>query len=322
MFSPVVWAWAPTLSADMHTRVERKAPSFMPGTSYVRRGTPLIKFRHSSAVDRKFECGSGLGPQNGGSARRTCGTRCPARGRSAAHGVARRGRAVARRAATGGTRAQARDRVQVTALATTPGNRSSFCRNEEDFTLDLGRDVKRELEATGRFEVRLSRGPGELVDYKSRIEAAATCGARAFVSLHSDVRGHAELWKPGAGLECPRHRGGTGFAVLFSDSVAPGEASRERLASAIAGEVADAGFVPFQGVEYAADYRARPTPGVFVDRHAEGERIFVLRVFDGPRRDRSETHNALDDREALAWEDPEARRVFSRALSRALASAL
>lgn len=201
------------------------------------------------------------------------------------------------------------------------GNRSAFCRDEQDFTVDLARDVKRELEATGRFEIRLSREARETVEYKSRLDAAASWGARAFVSLHSDVRGHAETWRPREGLECPRHRGGTGFAVLFSDEVAAGLTEREHLASGIAREVSRAGFVPFEGVEYSADYAPRPTAGVFVDRHAPDARIFVLRSSSMPSVI-IETHNALDDREALVWEDPEARRAFARGLARALAGAL
>lgn len=201
------------------------------------------------------------------------------------------------------------------------GNRSSFCRDEQDFTLELGRDVKHELEATGRFEVRLSREPGESVDYKTRVDAAESWGARAFISLHSDVRGHAELWRPRQDLECPRHRGGTGFAVLFSDETASRVTERERLASGIAREVSAAGFAPFEGVEYSADYAPRTTAGVFVDRHVPEERIFVLRAGSVPAVI-IETHNALDDREALLWEDPVARRAFSRALARALAASL
>lgn len=201
------------------------------------------------------------------------------------------------------------------------GNRSSFCRAEQDFTFDLGRDVKRDLEATGRFEVRLSRGPGETVDYKTRVAAADSWGARAFVSLHSDVRGHAETWRPTEALECPRHRGGTGFAVLFSDESENRATERERVASGIAREASAAGFVPFQGVEYSADYAPRTTAGVFADRHAPEERIFVLRASSMPSVI-IETHNALDDREALAWEDPRTRRAFARALARALAASL
>jgi N-acetylmuramoyl-L-alanine amidase len=196
------------------------------------------------------------------------------------------------------------------------GNRSSFCRDEQDFTLDLGRDVKRELEATGRFEVRLSRDGEERVDYRTRIEAAARWGASAFVSLHSDVRGQAETWRPSDDLECPRHRGGTGFAVLFSDEN-PG-LNHEALASRIATQMSNAGFVPFAGVAYAADYAPRATSGVFADRHALESRIFVLRASHIPAVI-VETHNALDDREALIWEDPVTRRAFARAVARALA---
>src|SRR5690606_12162910 len=76
------------------------------------------------------------------------------------------------------------------------GNLSAFCEREEDFTLELAADLAGRLEATGHFEVRVSRRPGELVDYHQRVAEAETWGADAFVSLHSDVRGTAGSWSP------------------------------------------------------------------------------------------------------------------------------
>jgi N-acetylmuramoyl-L-alanine amidase len=201
------------------------------------------------------------------------------------------------------------------------GNRSSYCKDEQDFTLELARDVRTALEDTGRFEVRLTREAGSTVEYRARLSDAESWGARAFVSLHSDVRGHAESWKPTPVLECPRRRGGNGFAVLFSDESSADAELTESLASCIASEVTAAGFVPFGGIEYSADYQARRQAGVFADRHAPGERIFVLRASSVPSVI-VETHNALDDREARAWEQPATRRAFGRALARALASSL
>ncbi len=202
------------------------------------------------------------------------------------------------------------------------GNRSAFCRDEQDFTLDLSRDIKVALEETGRFDVIVSRSEGELVEYRDRLAEAESFGAQAFVSLHSDVRGHAENWRPIAGRDCPRHHGGNGFAVLLSDEVPEGLQRRRLLATSVAREVALAGFSPYTGAEYASDYTPLgETPGVFADRHAPAERIFVLRSSAVPAII-VETHNAIDDREALLWEDSETRHAFGRALARALVAAL
>lgn len=199
------------------------------------------------------------------------------------------------------------------------GNTSSFCVAEQDFTKALADDVAAELEATGRFQVIPSRVGGEKIPYVERVELARLLEADVFVSLHSDVRGKSETWSPDAGMSCLRSFDAPGFSVLFSDEPGPASApDRERLATSIAGSLADAGFTAYGGREYEGLYgRIGEGSGVFVDRHEHDKRIFVLRRTAMPAVI-VETHNALDPREAEAFEDPCVRHAFALALGRGL----
>lgn len=203
------------------------------------------------------------------------------------------------------------------------GNRSAFCVDEQDFTLGLAEDVRARLDASGRFQVSLTRRRGELVEYAARIERARAFGAELLVSLHSDVRGRASEWEPRPGLRCLQSRAEPGFAVIFSDAGDPGLATRRRtLAETLGERLSATGLLPYSGRGYAGDYAGLAhAPGVFVDRHAPGARIFVLHAPKLPSV-LIETHNALDDREALRWDQPETRAAFASALASALSSVL
>jgi len=199
------------------------------------------------------------------------------------------------------------------------GNRSAFCRDEQDFTLSLALDVADSLEQTGHFEVALTREPGQVVPYAERVRFAESWGADVLVSLHSDVRGHTDTWSPSPGRLCPRSHESPGYSVLWSDE---GDdtlvGARHALARRVAVQLAEAGFSPFDGSEYRADYAADEISAVFADRHPEQGRIFVLWRPSIPSV-LIETHNALDEREAARWEEPATRRAFAMALARALA---
>jgi hypothetical protein len=111
--------------------------------------------------------------------------------------------------------------------------------------------------------------------------------------------------------------------VIFSDQDGDAELIQRRraLASALGASLEKTRLLPFAGRDYAHDYVPEAgARGVFVDRHELGNRIYVLHR---PRVASVlvETHNALDDREALRWEQPETRKVFARALASALATA-
>jgi N-acetylmuramoyl-L-alanine amidase len=202
------------------------------------------------------------------------------------------------------------------------GNRSAFCVDEQDFTRSLAEDVAQVLAASGHFEVELSRPSDALVPYAERIQLAERWGADVIVSLHSDVRGHAEPWEPAVGQSCRHDHDAPGFSLLFSDSGEPALVQgRAELARAAARSLAAAGFLPYDGGEYHAEYASDEVGGVFLDRHPESERIFVLWRPPVPSVI-VETHNALDEREAKRWERGETRDAFARALMTALVAAL
>ncbi|MFO0550071.1 MAG: N-acetylmuramoyl-L-alanine amidase [Polyangiaceae bacterium] len=201
-----------------------------------------------------------------------------------------------------------------------PGNTSSFCVEEQDFTRELMLDVTSYLEETGRFEFVTSRPGGALVSYADRVDAARRAHADVFVSFHSDIRGvHRDEWSPQPGQSCKRSFDAPGFSVLYSDEGASSLVrGRVALASSISEAMRSAGFVPYTGAEYRDLYEGTPSDaGVFVDRHEEKKRIFVLRRTEMPAVI-VETHNALDPREAAAWEEPTTRRAFAFAIGRAI----
>ena len=202
------------------------------------------------------------------------------------------------------------------------GNTGSFCVEEQDAMLQVAVALADRLEATGHVAVRLSRDAGRLVEYSARLEEAAAWGADAFVSLHSDVRGRVERWSPAPGLDCPFALDAPGFAVLYSDEGDPAlTARRLALGRAVARRMSEAGFLAYGGSAYLGIYAPdEHEPGVFVDRHAEGQRIFVLRRAAMPSI-LIETHNALDPREAERWTDPETLDAFAAAVAAALGDA-
>lgn len=202
------------------------------------------------------------------------------------------------------------------------GATSCYCVEEQAFTQSLALDVKEDLTALG-FKVILSRTGLQLVSYADRVETATRSRADVFVSLHSDIRGRPEEWSPDGVSTCKRSIEAPGFSVLYSDEGAPSLAEgRKRLAESIADALQEAMFIPYRGAEYVGLYEPIPSEdGVFVDRHAEGKRIFVLRKSTMPAVI-VETHNALDPREATAFEDSIVRRAFSLALAKGIVGAV
>jgi N-acetylmuramoyl-L-alanine amidase len=200
---------------------------------------------------------------------------------------------------------------------------SSYCVDEQDFTLAAALAVAARLEATGHFEARLSREGSRTVEYRDRIAEAAAWGAEAFVSLHSDVRGRFEMWSPSPGLFCRRSLAAPGFSVLWSDEGDAALAERRlNLARRAARRMRETGFPPYAGAEYTGLYEADGAePGVFVDRHAPDQRIFILRRTSMPAI-LIETHHALDPREAARWNEPGTLDAFAAALGAALVDEL
>jgi N-acetylmuramoyl-L-alanine amidase len=204
-----------------------------------------------------------------------------------------------------------------------PGNTGSLCVEEQDSMLFVAVALADRLEAGGHVAVRLTRDGGRPVTYAARLAEAAAWRADAFVSLHSDVRGHTERWSPAPGRDCPYALDAPGFSVLYSDEGAPGlTARRLALGRAVARRMGEAGFLAYDGAAYTGLYAPDPfASGLFVDRHTPDQRIFVLRRAAMPSV-LIETHNALDPREADRWTDPETLDAFAAAVAAALGEAL
>lgn len=196
------------------------------------------------------------------------------------------------------------------------GNQSVTCEDEQDFTLRVALDLKKRLEATGLFTVKLSRGaPGQRVAYPGRVTAAEAWRADAFISLHSDSRGEARAWQAIPGRQCLRQDATPGYSVLWSDeSAEPLKSRRVSLARALARRMSDAGFLAYNGVDYTGLYDGDAVPGVFVDRHVPGQRVMVLRR---PRIPSViiETHHALDFEEAERWKEERTLDAFGAAVA-------
>ncbi|AGC45225.1 N-acetylmuramoyl-L-alanine amidase [Myxococcus stipitatus DSM 14675] len=203
------------------------------------------------------------------------------------------------------------------------GNRSVTCEDEESFTLRVAEDLARRLEATGHFEVRISRKEGQRVAYADRLTSAAKWGAHVLVSLHSDSRGTPRLWSPREGLECNRQDTTPGFSVLWSEEAElPLQAQRAELARALARNLSRVGFPPYDGVDYTGLYAADlAEPGVFVAREPTHRRIFVLRKPAIPSVI-IETHHALDFEEAARWREERTLEAFGAAVTQGLVEAL
>jgi N-acetylmuramoyl-L-alanine amidase len=61
---------------------------------------------------------------------------------------------------------------------------------EKDITLAMARDLKKEMEATGRYKVVLTRDRDIFVRLRKRIAIARAAGAELFISLHADSIGN------------------------------------------------------------------------------------------------------------------------------------
>ena len=200
------------------------------------------------------------------------------------------------------------------------GNVSAFCVDEQDFTARVAAHLAARLQGTGRFEVKLSRAGGALVDYRSRVAEAESWGADVFLSLHSDVRGAPDRWSPTTGASCPIALDGVGFSILLSDEgTAELTARRLSLARSTARALEAIGLPAYDGSGYSEYEGDREAPGVFFDRHLPDQRIFVLRKTHMPAI-LVETHHAIDPREAARWDEPETLDAFASAIAVALAS--
>jgi N-acetylmuramoyl-L-alanine amidase len=200
-----------------------------------------------------------------------------------------------------------------------PGVASATCEQEMDFTLRAAEDLARRLEATGHFQVRVSRKAGEAVSYPRRLRDAAAFGAQAIISLHADARGTAYAWEAAPGMACFRNDEVPGFSVLYSDRGGPAlNAARRSLARAMARRMALAGLGVYDGRNYPGLYLDdAEQPGAFIDRR----HLYVLRKPSVPSII-VETHHSLDLEEAARWKEPRTLEAFAAAVAGALVEAL
>jgi N-acetylmuramoyl-L-alanine amidase len=203
------------------------------------------------------------------------------------------------------------------------GNTSVTCEHEESFTLRAAQELARRLEATGHFQVKLSRKPGQRPSYAERLEEAERWRADLFVSLHSDARGEASWWLWAPDEWCLRNDAAPGYSVLYADDTAEPLLSRRlALARALARRMGEAGFLPYGGEDYVGLYASDlEQPGTFVSRHEPGKRIFVLRKPPMPSVI-IETHHALDFEEVARWREERTLEAFAAAVAQGVVDAL
>ncbi len=194
------------------------------------------------------------------------------------------------------------------------GNTNWRCESEGDVMRRLADGVAAAL-VPGVTTVRRTRPDTALVPYPDRLRASRTVDW--VVSLHSDSRAGTNLRvDPATG--CYVTEGAPGFSVLWSDEGEAGVVERRHaLARAIARRMAEAGFLPYPGLDYGGLYDGDDVPGVFVDRHTPTQRIMLLRRPTVPSVI-VETHQAWDPAEAARWEEPATWTAFAAAVQAAL----
>ncbi len=202
------------------------------------------------------------------------------------------------------------------------GNLGVHCQPEEVFTLGVADRLAKDLEATGHFEVKKSRIGDEKTGYKKRVSDASEW-ADVFVSVHSDVRGPYATWEASPGKICNINTGFHGFSVLWSEEGEdPLKSERQALSDAIAKRMVEAGFHPYDGIEYENLYEGDPdVPGSFVDVHTPRQRIMMLRRPTIPSVI-IETHQAIDVDDVARWGEEATLAAFTASVTAGLVDAL
>ncbi|MCR4377917.1 MAG: N-acetylmuramoyl-L-alanine amidase [Rhodospirillales bacterium] len=106
-----------------------------------------------------------------------------------------------------------------------PGTIGANKTYEKNVTLALGRDVKRALEATGRYKVVMTRDRDIFLRLRDRVQVARDAGAELFISIHADS------------VANPKTRGLSVYTLseTASDQEAASLATKENKADLIAG---------------------------------------------------------------------------------------
>lgn len=194
------------------------------------------------------------------------------------------------------------------------GNTGVRCQHEQDVTKRIADGVLARWAAIPAITAEPTRPTDAPVPYDQRL-ARANAWADVMISIHTDAReGRESRVDPTTG--CWSTSGAAGFTVLWSDEGPLAEA-RHAWAVAIAERLRQAGFPPYYG--YAGLYDLDPEhPGVYVDRHAPGQRIMLLRRTTTPTVI-VETHQASDPEEVARWDEDRTLDAFAAALAAAIA---
>ena len=106
-----------------------------------------------------------------------------------------------------------------------PGAIGTRGTTEKALTLSAARELKRQLEASGRFSVVMTRDSDVYVSLRQRVETARAAGAQLFVSLHADQH------------DSPRLRGASIYTLseTASDAETEAYAQRENNSDVVAG---------------------------------------------------------------------------------------
>jgi N-acetylmuramoyl-L-alanine amidase len=198
------------------------------------------------------------------------------------------------------------------------GNTGLHCQRERDVVLEISEGLATRLTLMGPFEVRLAREGAAEPSYQARKELAEAWPADAVVSLHTDVRGDA---KPFITQGCNGWRNDSepGFSVLWSAEGSDALTSkRRRLSWALTDALTEAGFKPYDGVDYGGLYDTETEHlGSFINRRTHGKRIWFLRKLEVPTVI-IEMHHALDYDEVERWGEMRTRNVFAHAVAKGL----
>jgi N-acetylmuramoyl-L-alanine amidase len=201
------------------------------------------------------------------------------------------------------------------------GNTSVRCEKESAFTLRAQDELARRLARIPAFDVEVTRKGAATPSYDDRLLQMEKWPADAVISLHSDARiGDPSGADPKTG--CPYAENASGFSVLYSDEGDPKlVTARLSLARQVASRMTEAGFHAYIGPDYNQRYIMDATPGVWVDRHPDAQRIKMLRRSKVPLVI-VETHQALDPDEVLRWDEPRTYDAFAAAIGAAIAQPL
>jgi N-acetylmuramoyl-L-alanine amidase len=106
-----------------------------------------------------------------------------------------------------------------------PGTLGNHGTHEKDITLAMAREVRRQLEATGRYRVVMTRDEDIFVQLRDRVAKARAVNAELFLSIHADSIGSSQT------------RGASVYTLseTASDAEAAALAARENRSDIIAG---------------------------------------------------------------------------------------